>query len=208
MLKYMVVDDFYTNPDIIREQALKLDYKVPTDKLGYTGLQAQTWQNKQDYLQRLKTVMLNPHITCPDRWNGVFRMNTEKSETTGNAMVHTDINELTAVVYLGKEKYDGTTFYRTKEHGFRSLSEMNASVKTREGALELLAELKQNYRNPDYWILDEAVAYKYNRLVVINGDFFHAPGIVGEQFLTSQEPGGRLIQVSFLNLPVSIKHMQ
>lgn len=197
-MKYLVVENFYSDPDAIREQALKLEYSQPNSKLGYTGLQAQTWQDKNVLLSKIVHATTNTNLTCPSEWLGVFRRDTEHPEASGNLFVHTDPNDLTAVLYLGKEKYEGTAFYRTRD-GYKSFAEIRAKAKSLQEFERLKEEIKAHSHDPGYWELDEYVEYQYNRMVVLNGDYFHSPGMFGP-IAKSTEEGGRLLQVSFLNL--------
>lgn len=172
----LIVDDFYSNPDDVREFALQQDFDV---KGNYPGLRTAPFLNEdtKQGIQRL----LEPHAGKITDWgeqySGCFQLCTAHDRT----WIHADVNNTWAgVLYLTPDAplSGGTALYRHKETGHVSDQQMD-------------------YEPYDYtkWEVVDQVGNVFNRLVMYRGDLFHA----SVDYFGINFGDGRLIQTFFFS---------
>jgi len=174
----IIVDDFYSNPDQVRDYALKQPFGV---KGNYPGSRTAPWLD-----QGLKATIA--HIVSAaggsvtdwmenSGYNGAFQICTAIDRT----WIHADsYNTWAGVCYLTPNAplSAGTALYRHKASG--------EYFKTTD-----------NHEGNDYtkWDMVDYIANKYNRLVLYRGNLFHASvDYFGDNF-----QNGRLFQTFFFN---------
>jgi len=176
-LELLVIDNFYENPDSVRNYALSQDFSV---KGNYPGA-------------RTKPYLPDDVKSCIEYWmafagpithwfedqgyTGAFQLATAQDRT----WIHADHHNMWAgVCYLtpGAPHTGGTAFYRHKETG-----EFKRSNKDHEGY--------------DYtkWDQFDRVGNKYNRLIIYRGDLYHA----SLDYFGDSKETGRLFQTFFFN---------
>ena len=197
--RYIVVDDFYNDPDeLVRvaESTLRVE-DSPTG--GYAGVmttQAFLGEAQRDIFQKLT---LEPSINSSTNANGRIRFTKEND--TFKFHIHYDVDMQTkwaGVVYLSKDhpKADGTNFWRHlrtgleiapntvegfAKYGWKSFQDLKEFLET-EGLDESL------------WEKTFSIPYKYNRLVLFRPWLLHSPGAAfGDTIETS-----RKVQTIFL----------
>src|SRR5215213_5326946 len=119
--KVIIVDDFYTRPEKVRERALTSDYAniATTDYPGYASrlrLETETLQNLFGDMVGSELHVDKGRFT----WGG-FRFITEESGKYPR--VHADVaTDWAGMIYLTPDApmSAGTAFYRHKETGFDS----------------------------------------------------------------------------------------
>lgn len=176
-LELLVIDNFYENPDSVRNYALSQDFSV---KGNYPG-------------SRTKPYLPNDVKSCIEYWmafagpvthwfedqgyTGAFQLATAQDRT----WIHADHHNMWAgVCYLTPDAphTGGTAFYRHKETG-----EFKRSNTDHEGY--------------DYtkWDQFDRVGNKYNRLIIYRGDLYHA----SLDYFGDSKETGRLFQTFFFN---------
>jgi hypothetical protein len=174
----IVIDDFYSNPDQVREFALS----QPFDVVGnYPG--ARTVPHITDGVKNtLSEIMSHAGGKVTDwlesgGYTGAFQICTSIDKT----WIHADnYNTWAGVCYLTPDAplSSGTALYRHKSSG--EFSKTN-----------------NDYEGNDYtkWDMVDYIANKYNRLVLYRGDLFHA----SLHYFGDNMYNGRLFQTFFFN---------
>lgn len=174
----VIIDDFYIDPDKVRDFALS----QPFDVVGnFPGKRTKPFLNES-----IKDI-INNHLAFAggvSNWQeesgytGAFQLTTALDRT----WIHTDeYNKWAGVCYLtpNAPHTGGTGLFRHKESG------------------EYFRTTKDYPEGYDYtkWDLIDVIGNKYNRLVLYRGDIFHA----SLDYFGSCPKTGRLFQTFFFD---------
>jgi len=174
----IVIDDFYSNQDGVRDFALQQEFKYWEN---FPGLRTKSFLN--DSTKDTVTQILYNAAGDIINWNdkdgltGSFELATSKDRS----WIHTDhFNTWAGVVYLTPNAplTGGTGFYRYKKTGATRASQLT------------------EYESQDMtkWELYDVVGNRYNRLVLYHSDLFHN----SIDYFGSSKEDGRLFQLFFL----------
>lgn len=176
----IIVDNFYSNPDEVREFALSQDFKIRGNFPGHRTQSLVTVQTK-DALQKI----LKPHAGEVIRWDeldgctGSFEIAT----SFDRSWIHTDHhNTWAGIIYLTPDApiSGGTGLFMHKATGSR------------------VEEGKFTYENETQdltkWELVDRIGNVYNRLVLYRSDLFH----ISLDYFGKDKNDGRLFQLFFL----------
>jgi hypothetical protein len=173
----MVVDDFYSNPDAVRDFALSQEFSV---RGNFPGMRTQSFWT-EDVKQAIEfNMQFAGKITniYPDSgYTGAFQIATAQDRT----WIHSDPHNMWAgVCYLTPDapSSGGTGLFKHKSSGHHS-------------------KITQDYEGYDYtkYELFDRIGNKYNRLIIYRGDLFHASlDYFGDNMQT-----GRLFQTFFFD---------
>lgn len=176
-LELMVVDNFYVNPDAVRDYALSLPFNVTGNFPG-----SRTKPYLPDDLKNAIQYWMNPvgKITNwfeSDGYTGAFQLATAQDRT----WIHADhFNNWAGVCYLTPNApyTGGTGLYRHRQSG-------------------QFKRTDQDWEGYDYtkWDLFDRIGNKYNRLILYRGDLFHA----SLDYFGNDLNTGRLFQTFFFN---------
>lgn len=174
----MIVDNFYTNVDEVREYALSLEYKTTGN---YPGFRTESVKDPiwKAYIKAKLENLLNRQITSFDaEHNTSFQFTTELSDT----WVHSDLQSFAAVLYLTPEPLldSGTALYRHKKSG---------TTKHTEGL-----DIAPDARDLTHWEMLAEAKNVYNRLVIYEADQYHRSVVPG---FGTDKYTGRLFQTFF-----------
>ena len=180
-INLIITDDFYQNPDAVREYALSQPFEV---KGNYPGARTKPWL-PDDLKTSIQYIIMaaGGKVTNwfeDSGYTGAFQLCTSADRT----WIHADsFNTWAAVCYLTPNAplSGGTALYRYKETGEEFRADNNAPY-------------LDGY---DYtkWEQTDYVANKYNRIVMYRGNIYHASvDYFGSNMLT-----GRLFQTFFFN---------
>lgn len=177
--KLIIVDNFYSRPDAVRQRALSSKYAdiTATDYPGF----ASRLRLETEALERMFSELVRSELNLDSArftWGG-FRFITEESGKLPK--VHADVAcDWAGMVYLTPNAplSAGTAFYRHKETGFdapptdreaRALGYIDASEFDDRVIHRDKADLSK-------WEQITCVGPVYNRLILFRGsDFYHAP---------------------------------
>jgi len=197
--RYIIVDDFYNDPDQLVRVALSSMREEDSPTGNYAGVmttEAYLGEHIRDALQKLT---LEPSINSSTNANGRIRFT--KQNDSFKFHIHYDVDVETkwaGVVYLSKDhpKTEGTCFWKHlrtgleiapntvegfEKYGWRDFQDLKKFLET-EGLDESL------------WEKTFTVPNKYNRLVLFRPWLLHSPGpAFGDTLETS-----RKIQTLFL----------
>jgi hypothetical protein len=176
-LEMMVIDNFYSNPDAVRNYALEQEFLV---KGNYPGVRTTPYL-PDDVKDCISYWMgfAGPVTSWFENtgYTGAFQLTTAQDRT----WIHADHHNMWAgVCYLTPDAphTGGTGLYRHKPSG-----EFKRTNSDHEGY--------------DYtkWDLFDKVGNKYNRLIIYRGDLFHA----SIDYFGDNLHNGRLFQTFFFN---------
>lgn len=180
----IVVDDFYQNPDALREFALSQDFSVTGN---YPGLRTRSFLSEDciNIINNLLTYSAGGVTNWlldenSDGYTGSFQLCTSQDRT----WIHTDQhNTWAGVCYLTPNApvSGGTAIYKHKRSGERTF--------TQDSPFE-----KDPYDYTEWEIVDR-IGNIYNRLVLFRGDLYHA----SVDYFGNNANNGRLFQLFFFN---------
>lgn len=173
----IIIDNFYSDPDAVRNFALNQEFSV---KGNYPGARTAS------YLTEDVKTAIEYHMPFAGQvtdwmdhsgYTGAFQLATAQDRT----WIHSDYNNMwAAVCYLTPDAphTGGTGLYRHKASGEHS-------------------KITVDYEGYDYtkWDLFDRIGNKYNRLVIYRGDMFHA----SLDYFGDNLQNGRLFQTFFFN---------
>ena len=163
---FVVVDEFYEDPDAIVERALALEY-TREKAVNYPGVMAETFQDLEPIMSSFSALLAGLDI----KYRGIqgsFRVTTERDTEARAALVHLDSSDFSAVVHLSRRPAEGTSFYRHKRLGLEYVTaEDNRNPEVKRAIEEDTLDLSA-------WDLTHVIPMKYNRLVLFDGKHFHS----------------------------------
>ena len=201
-----IVDDFYPNPDKVREKALK-EFFYPGRKgtktmfPGDRTLGRITLENFLYVKNRLETIIGKRMIHFPrDNSNTAFTLGKETKHSLLN-WVHHDCAHLTEAI---TKEFDGKAWASVcylspnakADHGtglFRAKN-TNEVFKTKEMKIAPQSGFKEFWKPDGIFDLHTYAANIYNRLIMYPANYWHAPFNAG---WGHDKESGRLVQVCF-----------
>lgn len=178
--KFIIIDDFYKDPDAVRNIALGQS-KENTTQGNYAGVMTDTSYFNEQHFEMFSNLCGFP-VKGSTRFNGKFRFT--KGNEIGTQDIHFDPGDgncyFAGVIYLtpGNDGTEGTIFWKHKETGLEEIP------KTIEGLQKYgwnnIHDL-ETFLNTDgvdhhKWDRILTIPYRYNRLVLFRPWKFHSPG--------------------------------
>ena len=196
-VSYIVIDDFYDNPDSVREFALSQEFR---DTPGYPGMRTGASGGLHNpILKKYFESIFNTSIDN-NHWNnqgfGGFQLNGVED----TPWVHDDSENgviFSALIYLNKDFPDyecGTNFYFHRRSGKKSCIGIDYNLDLYDD-INNTQRCLDNYKTA--WVKYDKVEYRYNRMVIFNSKLFHR---VANYFGSNNIHDMRLMQVFFLNI--------
>lgn len=197
--RFIVVDDFYNNPDELVRVAQESLSEEDSPTGNYAGVMTTGSFLSEQHREIFQQLTLEPSLNSSTNANGRIRFTKEND--TFKFHIHYDVDMKTkwaGVVYLSKDhpKTDGTSFWRHLKTG------LEIAPNTIEGFAkygwknfhDLKAFLETEGLDESLWEKTFTVPYKYNRLVLFRPWLLHSPGpSFGDSIETS-----RKVQTIFL----------
>lgn len=174
----IIIDDFYSNPDTVRQFALQQDFSVTGN---YPGQRTKTFltPDVKDAIQR--TIIIHAGTVTDwcerDGFTGSFQYTT----AADRSWIHSDrFNGWAGVCYLtpNAPHTAGTGLFRHKATG------QYEHITTDHEAQDMTK-----------WELFDVIGNKYNRLVLYRGNLFH----MSLDYFGKDRYDGRLFQLFFFN---------
>lgn len=181
--KIIIVDDFYSDPDAVREMAITSEYYEPKHSANHPkgtgnwlGRNSKISYNPPNICQLVSKLTGKILLPAPGNTNGHFRLAYEGDESF--TPIHHDVNYRrqgdTEIGYVGVLYLNtpdqchlhgaGTVFYKHKATNYNATTEAIDSM------------LYNDIKNPDAWEVECSVEMRYNRFVLISKDLYHTPG--------------------------------
>jgi hypothetical protein len=184
----LIVDDFYSNVDEVRNFALQQDFGVNGN---YPGRRTASFitDSAKDLIQDIIRPFAGNVTWWGDDYTGAFQYTT----ASDRSWIHSDYTTNWAgVLYLTPDAplSAGTGLFKLKENGLRSWKNTEHTDEENRNAIH-------NKYSQDYtkWELVDKIGNVYNRLVLYRGDLFH----VSLDYFGDSKENGRLFQLFFFN---------
>lgn len=184
----LIVDDFYTNPEDVRDFALSQEFSV---RGNYPGMRTVSFLN--DDIKQVLRDIIEPHGGKITGWGGDYTGSFQYTTAEDRSWIHADsYTDWAGVLYLTPDApiSSGTGLFKHKETGLRHWS-------YRERTPEEDSTSPHMMDPHDYtkWELCDRFANIFNRLVVYRADLYH----VSLDYFGKTKEDGRLFQVFFFN---------
>lgn len=179
--RYLVIDDFYDDPDGLVELATQSIKGKDLPRGNYAGVMTTHPFLGDSIRDALSKLTLEPVINSATNANGRIRFTLEGDPFKYH--IHYDVDVKTkwaGVVYLSKDhpKVDGTIFWKHLRTGLESVPN------TVEGFAkygwkdfrDLRMFLKTEGMDESLWKKTITIPYKYNRLILFRPWMLHSPG--------------------------------
>ncbi len=211
--KVLVVDDFYKEPNSVRETALSLSYGK--DRSVYPFVQAKPYWSSGPLARFLSQFIREKLI--PKNIEDRFRIVTKKADELApwQRVPHFDDADLAGVIYLNPPEQcrGGTGFYRHRASGLERFPEnigpRLASFMRKHGILSREELIEWVLASPglprrgfitesnEEWELTKLVQMKSNRLIMYDARLFHS-GYIRERDFGERLETRRLTQAFFI----------
>ena len=185
----VVVDDFLSNPDELRELALSQDYEEK-HSVGVRSAQF-LWAGvyKPAFEALLGVEIFDDQFSEHNKCNTCFQW----CEARTPVVIHSDQQQYAGALYLtpNAPPESGTSFYQHKSTGLREPSDNRAEMDITFAEGTLFDRTK--------WVEVDRIGNVYNRLVLWNGKAIHS----GSAYFGAEIRNARLFQVFFFNARVT-----
>ncbi len=194
----IIIDDFYADPEKLRETALELSYPVPTGEVYYPGRTSRETILPPDADEMFSYILREKVAGAARSTHGRCRYSLQGSHRP--AEVHIDIGKTWAgLVYLTRDEdcQGGTEFFRHRKYRTdrAPLSDEEAQeiygIATRKEAVHHL--IHDDGHHLDRWDRVMLLPMKFNRCVLFRPWMWHTSGV---DFGDTIE-NGRLVQLLF-----------
>jgi len=184
----LIVDDFYSNVDEVRNFALQQDFSVNGNYPGHRTASFIT-DSAKELIQDIIRPFAGNVTWWGDDYTGAFQYTT----ASDRSWIHSDYTTNWAgVLYLTPDAplSSGTGLFKLKENGLRNWKNSEHTEEENRNALH-------NKYSQDYtkWEMVDKIGNVYNRLVLYRGDLFH----VSLDYFGDSKENGRLFQLFFFN---------
>lgn len=193
----LIIDNFYQDPDKVREFALNQEFGV---RGNYPGNRTKSFLD--DELKHYINKLISPHDGDIVYWGGngdgenytgAFQLTTSSDRT----WIHADSTTGWAgVCYLtpNAPHTGGTGLFRHKETGTYKAPKNEHGERMTDDE-EPLSSMIEDYQDYTKWDLVDTVGNVFNRLVLYRGDIFHA----SLDYFGNDLESGRLFQTFFFS---------
>lgn len=181
-----IVDNFYKNPDKVRQLALRQEYDEGGIGRGYIG--NRTWD--QHLFPELKSRFEKIMGKTITNWENHGMNGRFQYCWSGQPLVyHADAQQWGGMIYLSNDApYEcGTTLYASKENGARSTNDVDWDLHWKgDGDVHL---------DPTPWEPVDVAGNVYNRLVIFDASNIHA----ASQYFGTKKENCRMWQMFFFD---------
>lgn len=188
----IVVDNFYENPDLVREYALSQEFKA--NEMYHKGNRTQR-SYIPSWVKAEFGRLLNKQVTEFVGATGVFQYCVAKD----NVVFHYDTQEYAAMVYLSPNAplQTGTQTFRSKHTGLfgAATDEDVARFNKSKEEIDTISFNGNNFYDRHNMELVDSVANVYNRCVIFNARALHA----ATSYYGSNKENSRLFHLYFFN---------
>ena len=191
----IVIDNFYEDPDKIREYALSLNYQQPENH-GAVGYRCESGRKILDGTKELFEKLLYANI--PEGTNiGEWNYSTNGCFQWCNASVpivyHCDSQKYAGIIYLTPDAPPecGTSFFRHKKYKLR-----NSEVFSKSDWYQSDLNYKEPHLDKTQWEVVDSIGNVYNRLVIFDAQYIH--GVT--EYFGEDIHNSRLFQLFFFDI--------
>ena len=191
---FVVIDDFYENPDEVRDFALSC--KFAPHLQYHKGQRTEEKFIPNGIKEKFESLLHTKITSWEDQGaNGVFQFCTAEDQL----VYHIDNQSYAAVIYLTPNAPPscGTTFFKSRRTGLRASPSQQDCERLNKNEQDLSYEIFQNnfYDKTDLEIVD-VVGNVYNRLVIWNAKLIHA----ASEYFGDKKENSRLFHMFFFDV--------
>jgi len=206
--QYIIVDDFYDNPEAITS----LVNDLPTEEVAggnYAGVMSELQLYTDTHAEIFKSMSGGNTVEPVTQLNGKFRYTNINDVPKQKIHFDPGQNQVwSGVCYLGKEPEGatdeelnsyGTDFWKHNRTGLTDIPMTREGIEEHgwKGVDDLKVFLETDGMDESLWTKTFTVPYKYNRLVLFRPWMFHSPG----KAFGTDKSNCRMIQTFFLGIP-------
>lgn len=169
---FVVVDDFYENPDAIREFALGLDYFPSGNHKGKRTDARLILDGTKEAIEALMHRKIKD-----DGWNYGYNGVFQYCVAEDSLVYHCDSQTFAAIVFLTPDAppETGTSFFRSKKNGlWKAPTEEDVARLGKDESTLLYEMFEGEFYDSTRWDLVDKIGNRYNRLVVFDAQTVHA----------------------------------
>lgn len=188
----LIIDNFYSDAEAVREMALQQDFCVRGNYPGQRTIPMGSQSAKELLASTLRPMAgeISYWPTGENSYNGAFQYTTQRDRS----WIHADhTTTWAAVCYLTPDAplTGGTGLFKHKETGLYSAPKLaNGQIDD-----ERMKEIYKDSQDMTKWDLVDFVGNKFNRLVMYRGDLFHT----SMDYFGRDIYNGRLFQTFFFS---------
>ena len=210
MKNLIVIDNFYQNPNTVRDYALNKATYLPSHQLHpkFAGTESQQGFFSDAVVHKLESALGQKIEVNPQKFAfGVFSKTFAADEIKKS--VHVDGSDWAAVLYLSRPEdcQGGTVFYEHKTWGWSGIPSLDVlqSRGFQSRADFINSDVNKNSQDLSKWKISARIGMKFNRLVLFRaGTFFHA----AEGYFGNNDQNCRLLQLFFFNIQEFQKNLK
>ncbi len=185
----LTIDNFYENPEEVREFALRQEFKV---RGNYPGMRTESFLS--DGLKKKFRDILYPFAGEITWWGGEYTGSFQYTTAADRSWIHADsTTDWAALIYLTPNAplSSGTGIFRHKETGWQHFDYK------RENEPGYVESAPSGHDMQDYtkWEMVDRYGNSFNRCVMYRADNYH----VSLDYFGKDMYDGRLFQVFFFN---------
>lgn len=191
--RFWVVDDFYDDPDSLREYALLQTYYPGEGAVGSRTRKQFLFNGLKERFEGIMGIKIADKTEQGTGWydygiNGRFQ--SCKADTP--QVFHCDSQQWAAVIYLTPDAptQSGTSFYKHKASGARHGGEVDVAEKQGHTVFN-----GHTFLDPTPYERVDTVGNVYNRLVIFDGQLIHS----GNDYFGWDFPSSRFFQIFFFD---------
>jgi hypothetical protein len=184
----LVIDDFYAEPEKVREFALNQEFKV---RGNYPGQRTVSFLN--DSLRKTLQDILYPYAGNIRDWGGEYTGSFQYTVAADRSWIHSDsTTDWAALVYLTPDAplTAGTGIFKHKSTGL-----MNWDYRNKSQEYLKTAPPGDDFQDMTKWDMVDRFGNIFNRLVMYRADNYH----MSLDYFGNNKENGRLFQVFFFN---------
>jgi hypothetical protein len=184
----LVIDDFYAEPEKVREFALNQEFKV---RGNYPGQRTVSFLN--DSLKKKLQDILYPYAGNIRDWGGEYTGSFQYTVAADRSWIHSDsTTDWAALVYLTPDAplTAGTGIFKHKSTGL-----MNWDYRNKSQEYLKTAPPGDDFQDMTKWDMVDRFGNIFNRLVMYRADNYH----MSLDYFGNNKENGRLFQVFFFS---------
>lgn len=185
----IIIDDFYSNPEEVREFGLAQEFDVVGN---FPGARTEPFLNDsvKDHISSHITPLHGEIEWLSTEYTGAFQYTTARDRS----WIHADENNMWAgVLYLTPNAplTGGTGIFKHKETGLYKIPRLE------DGSIDwdLTNKIYEDSQDMTKWEMTDFIGNKFNRLVIYQGDLFHT----SLDYFGKDMYDGRLFQTFFFD---------
>ena len=184
----LVIDDFYAEPEKVRQFALKQEFKV---RGNYPGQRTESFLN--DSLRKKLQDILYPYAGNITDLGGEYTGSFQYTVASDRSWIHSDsTTDWAALVYLTPDAplTAGTGIFKHKSTGM-----MNWDYRNKTPEYQKTTPPGEDFQDMTKWDMVDRFGNIFNRLVMYRADNYH----MSLDYFGNSKENGRLFQVFFFN---------